>query len=172
MRTTIIPAQITTVEDKIAGNLNFTQILLLMAPVFWAAIVYTLLPSPMHLSWYKLVLVGGVLIASLTLSIRVKDKIVFQWLQVLLRFNVRPKYYVFNKNDAYLRVIDLPQLSRSSRKAVRHAHKPSTQKSQTAAFNLKDFVRFENLLGTQKFNLSFRTRKKGGLNVAFEQIQK
>jgi len=29
MRTTIIPAQITTVEDKIAGSLNMTQILIL-----------------------------------------------------------------------------------------------------------------------------------------------
>ena len=40
MRTTVIPAQITTVEDKIAGSLNLTQILILMIPVFWATIVY------------------------------------------------------------------------------------------------------------------------------------
>jgi hypothetical protein len=33
MRTRVIPAQITTVEDRIAGNLNLTQILLLMIPV-------------------------------------------------------------------------------------------------------------------------------------------
>ena len=28
MRSTVVPAQITTIEDKIAGNLNFIQVFL------------------------------------------------------------------------------------------------------------------------------------------------
>ena len=54
MRTTIIPAQITTVEDKIAGSLNMTQILILMFPVLWTAIVYLILYPAMKLTLYKL----------------------------------------------------------------------------------------------------------------------
>ncbi len=54
MKTQVIPAQITTIEDKIAGNFSLTQILLLMFPVFWAAAVYTLLSPSLQLAWYKL----------------------------------------------------------------------------------------------------------------------
>ena len=53
MKVRSIPAQITTVEDKIAGNLNLTQILLLMIPVFWLMIVYTIFPPYMEFSVYK-----------------------------------------------------------------------------------------------------------------------
>ena len=35
MRTTIVPAQMTTVEDRIAGNLNFTQIFLLVTALLY-----------------------------------------------------------------------------------------------------------------------------------------
>jgi len=57
MRTTIIPAQITTIEDKIAGSLNFSQILLLMAPVLWGTLVYTLFSPVMKIAPYKIGLV-------------------------------------------------------------------------------------------------------------------
>ena len=45
MRSTVIPAQITTVEDKIAGNFNLVQILLMMAPVLIATLLYTIIPT-------------------------------------------------------------------------------------------------------------------------------
>lgn len=172
MRTTIIPAQITTVEDKIAGSLNFTQILLLMSPVFWAAIVYILLPVPMHLSWYKISLILVAVVVSGLLAIRIKDKIILQWLQTLLRFTTRPKYYVFNKNDSYLRVMDLPKLEDAPKKAIKRAPKTATQDMLVVKFGLKEFVQLESLLLTQKLNLSYKAGKKGGLNVAFEQVQK
>jgi len=35
MRTRVIPAQITTVEDKIVGNLNLMQMAILMVPIFF-----------------------------------------------------------------------------------------------------------------------------------------
>jgi hypothetical protein len=41
MRTTVIPAQITTVEDRIAANLNLTQIILLLASLFVATFIGT-----------------------------------------------------------------------------------------------------------------------------------
>ena len=54
MRTTIIPAQITTVEDKIAGSLNMTQTLIMMFPVLWTALVYILLFPSMKLTSFNL----------------------------------------------------------------------------------------------------------------------
>ena len=33
MKTTVVPAQVTTVEDKIAGNLSFVQIIILIITI-------------------------------------------------------------------------------------------------------------------------------------------
>ena len=118
MRTTVIPAQITTVEDKIAGSLNLTQLMLLMVPVFWTTIVYTLFTPMMHVVWYKLPLVLVVLIISLSLAIRINGVVVFNWLFVILNYKLRPKLYVFNKNDSYLKEIDLPV---ETKPAVNHS---------------------------------------------------
>ena len=85
MRTTIIPAQITTIEDKIAGSLNMTQILILMFPVLWTALIYILFAPAMKLVPYKLGLIGVVIMICLILVIRIKDKIVAEWLGVVLR---------------------------------------------------------------------------------------
>src|SRR3989339_487431 len=110
MRTTIIPAQITTVEDKIAGSLNMTQILILMAPLLWTAIIYILLIPSMKLTSFKLVLIIISTATSGILALRIKDKIVAEWLGVLLKYRLRPKYYLFNKNDLTGRTLDIPEL--------------------------------------------------------------
>src|SRR3989344_8530921 len=99
MRSQPIPAQITTVEDKIAGNLNLTQIILLMVPVFFTTAAYAVFPPQMHLAVYKFPLVLIVLFVSLILSMRIKGKVVLNWLVILIQYNVRPRYYLFNKND-------------------------------------------------------------------------
>lgn len=172
MKTTIIPAQITTVEDKIVGNLNFSQILLLILPVFWSAIVYAVFPTHMRLLLYKAVLIGAVTAFSVILSIRVKDKLIFQWVQILLRFNLRPKYYVFNKNDQNSRQTDSSLIKKAANKAARPADAAAKAETGIPGLGLDEFIRFESLLNTKKFNLSFKPQKKGGINVAFEQVEK
>ncbi|MCL5675552.1 MAG: hypothetical protein M1120_00295 [Patescibacteria group bacterium] len=172
MRTTVIPAQITTIEDKIAGNLNLIQILILMVPVFWTTIIYTIFTPAMHLAWYKIPLVLSVLFICLLLSLRIKGKVVVSWLGILFRYNIRPKYYVFNKNSFYLRNLDLPIFEK---REVKLLHK-NVAKKETKQLNLKfsiaDFVKFENMIGNPKYTLSYREGKKGGINVAFRQVQK
>lgn len=170
MRTRVIPAQITTVEDKIAGNLNLTQILLLMAPVFWTAISYAVLPPAMHLAWYKLPLFVVVLLICLTLSIRIKNKVVINWLAVLLRYNLRPRYYVFNKNDFYLRALDLPVFEKSMKKHT--AKVLLKQKAKKPSLAVRDLIKLEGIFANPRYTFSLKSGKKGGLYVAFEQIQK
>lgn len=172
MRTTVIPAQITTIEDKIAGNLNLTQILILMVPIFWTTIVYALLSPRMKLMWYKFPLVLIVLFICLTLSLRIKGKVVLNWLIVVLKFNIRPKFYLFNKNDTYQRVIDLPVFPKKQIKlpAIKTAKKEAVK--PTPNFNISDFAKLENFIKNPKYSLSFKSAKKGGVDVAFEQIKK
>ncbi len=171
MRTTVVPAQITTVEDKIAGNLNLTQIFLLMIPVIWGTIVYTLFPPALHLAWYKLPLLFIVLLLSLALALRIKNKVVLHWVIILLRYNTRPKYYLFNKNDAHLRIMDFPVFEKVQRNFLKKA--PAKQeKSLTSSFGIKDLIQLEKFIANPKYSFSLKSARKGGLHVAFEQVQK
>ncbi len=169
MKVRNIPAQITTVEDKIAGNLSLTQIVLLMIPVFWFMVVYTLFSPFMHFAWYKvpLFLIFG--LASLILAIRIKEKIILSWLVILLRYNIRPKYYVLNKNDSYLREMNLVSLGKEKEKAKVKSFAKEKQSVTEKALAFRDFVRLENLLSDPRISFSIKSHKKGGLHVAFEQ---
>lgn len=172
MRTTVIPAQITTVEDKIAGNLNLTQILILMVPVFWATIVYTVFAPAMHLAWYKIPLVLVVLFISLILSLRVKGKVLLSWILILLHYHLRPKYYLFNKNDSYLRHLDLPTFEKKPVKLFKFKAAKKQVRQTTHTWNIVDFIKLERLIASSKYSMSFKSGKKGGVNVAFEQVGK
>ncbi len=152
MRTTIIPAQITTVEDKIAGSLNFTQILLLMAPVLWGTLVYAIFVPMMKIAAYKIWLVLIVTMICLTLALRVKEKIVAEWIAVLLRYKLRPKYYLFNKNDLTERVVDLPFIEpaiRLKKTVAKHANKHHE-------LSIKELIKLEQALSSRRLAVSFR----------------
>jgi hypothetical protein len=148
MRTTIIPAQITTVEDKIAGSLNMTQILILMFPVLWTALVYLLFYPAMKLTVYKLPLILLVTVVCVILIIRIKDKIVAEWLGVLLKFRLRPKYYLFNKNDLTNRMVDIPDLPVefiTAKKTIKELIK-----TKATDIKLADLIKLENFISSGK----------------------
>ncbi len=165
MRTTVIPAQITTVEDKIAGNLNLTQVFILMVPVFFGTAVYVLFPPFFHFAIYKIAVISAVTLVSLLLSLRIKGKVAANWLIVLLTYNLRPKYYVFNKNEAYLREVYLPEASLK-------AHKKAISKKDAKATNFsKDLTRLQKYIKNPKYALTLKPNKKGGVYVALNEIE-
>ncbi len=165
MRTTVIPAQITTVEDKIAGNLNMTQVFILMAPVFFGAGVYVFFPPFFRFAVYKILTVAFVIVISLILSLRIKGKVVANWLIVLLTYNLRPKFYVFNKNDPYQREIYLPIASLKT-------HKKAILKKSAKANNLsKDLTRLQKYIKNPKYALTLKPNRKGGVYVALNEIE-
>ncbi len=170
MKSTVIPAQITTVEDKIAGNLNLTQIVLFLGAIFLATVLYVILPPFYHLAAIKVVAIILVVLVPLALSIRLKGKIILDWLLVLSKFNLRPKYYVFDKNDAYLRTLYLPEERPKARLVGSHQKAQVAAKLSNPNFEIKDLIKLENLISNKKINLSFRMGRKGGLDVALEQV--
>ncbi|MBI3887877.1 hypothetical protein HY310_02310 [Candidatus Microgenomates bacterium] len=172
MRTTVIPAQITTVEDKIAGNLNLTQIFILMIPIFWTTIVYMLFAPTMRIALYKFPLILVVLFLCLILSLRIKGKVIAEWLIVLLKFQNRPKYYLFDKNDTFLRTLDLPHFEKKPVRLFKPKLKTVEVKQPSVKFGIADFVKLENIIGNPKYTVSFKSERRGGINVAFEQLKK
>lgn len=166
MKNTVIPAQITTVEDKIAGNLNLTQIMLLMLPVFWGIVLYAMIYPQMKISVTKIILAVIVFIVSSILAIRVKGKLIVNWLIVILKFNLRPKYYLFDKNDSYLREIYLPVFK--TKKVVKTNKAKVTKKSIQITDEVETH-KLNNLIKNQ--SISYKLDKGGAINVAFEQVR-
>lgn len=158
MRTTIIPAQITTVEDKIAGSLNMTQILILMAPILWTAIIYILLIPSMKLTSLKLVLIIISTTISGILALRIKDKIVAEWLGVLMKYRLRPKYYLFNKNDLTNQSLDIPELPVEYVAVKKKAKKPI--RNENFDLDILDQVKLEHLINSGKVALHYQLSKK------------
>ncbi len=168
MRQTAVPAQVTTVEDRIVGNLGIGQVVLLALPILAAGVIFGMLPPIMHLTVYKLLLV--ILFAALsgTLAIRIKGKIVLYWLIVRLRYNVRPAYYVANKNtvanrEQYDSLASQETMADEPKKVILR-RKPSTL---TTAETVRVFEAMDNPAA----HLTFETNKKGNLYVRITEIK-
>ena len=169
MKTTVVPAQVTTVEDKVAGNLSVIQLFLLTLPVFLNGVLFGFFPPMMKVTALKVVL--GVLLSltSATMAIRIKGKILLVWLVTLIRYNVRPRYYTFNKNDLYLRDPLAPQPEQTEskepvkKKTEKHIHLPH--------ISIPELVRLETALADSRSNFRFETNRKGRLDVRISQIK-
>jgi len=94
MKSTTVPAQITSVEDDIAGSLSMTQVVLLVIPIFTSALVFAGLPPTMHLAIYKIILLIIFGLPPLLLAIRVREIIVLRWLLLVVGYSFRPKQYL------------------------------------------------------------------------------
>lgn len=161
MRTTVIPAQITTVEDKIAGNLNLTQIVLLLVSLFMATFIYATFPEKLHFSMYKIVLIVIQFFVFITLSLRVKGKIILNWVFILSSYYFRPGYYIYSKNDTYLRDI-MPIIEVKKKKVVRE-NTAKAKRGKEAIMQFPDLIGIEGILGASRANVSIKFNKNGGI---------
>jgi hypothetical protein len=162
MKTTAIPAQITTVEDKIAGNLNLTQLLLLLAPLFLSIFVFAVLPEKMAFNKYKIVFIVFSFIICFALCLRVKERIVLTWLGLLIFYYFRPHLYVFNKNSSYLR----EEKHVKKEKAEKPALTSPKQKNTAGSLSVIKLVQLENLfrLRNKKIVIKFKNKRRLALN--------
>jgi hypothetical protein len=168
MKTTIVPAQVTTVEDKIAGNLNFTQLLLLVTPVFISGALFAFLPPFMNLRGYKIAISMLIAVVCMTLAVRIKGKILLVWISIIGRYNLRPRYYLYNKNDLHLR------LEPKQKAEVAIDTKTKAKKAEVAKVDdlpLTELVRLENVVSDPRAKFHFKATKKGGLRVYIQEIK-
>lgn len=166
MKTTIVPAQITTVEDKIAGSLSFNQLILLIAPVFLSGLAYIAIPPFTEFTMLKAFSIGILTIICMTLAIRIKGKLIMEWIVIKSRYNTRPRVYVFNKNDSYLRKKPVPE-------EVAVIEESVIEKiiEDIPELHVKDLLHLESLVSDPRADFHIRTSKKGGLNVNIKQIK-
>lgn len=167
MKSTIVPAQITTVEDKIAGSLSLSQLVLLATPAFIGIGVYILLPPMGKMSLYKIIVVAVIALASGLLAIRIKDKILLLWAIILLRYNLRPRYHVFNKNDLHLRDTEMPHEEEIVQSVV--ISEPASE--PLPVLSIAEAIQLEELIAHPQANVQFLTDKKGDLRVHFNEVK-
>lgn len=169
MRTTIVPAQITTVEDKIAGSLNLTQIFLLMTPVFFGSIIYFAFPPRLHSAVYKLLLIAFIVLFCCVLAIRLKGKVLIEWFVILLRYSNRPRYFISNKNDAYQRETFFEESIKKQPKPQLHREK-QIEIDLTPQIALSDRIKLEHFLPYANLRIAFK--KMGSMYVSLTEIKK
>lgn len=167
MKVTVVPAQVTTVEDHVAGSLGFSQLILFAIPVFGGALLYAVLPPSMEYCLYKIIVIAFLAVLSCIMAIRIKGKIILLWLFVLLRYNFRPKLYLFNKNECcnredYPEPIKVPVKKTGTVKLL-HPTLPKLGNQEKAQL----YVDMNNPIN----RLCFETNKKGGLNVRITEVQ-
>ncbi len=166
MRVTAIPAQVTTVEDHITGNLSLIQLILLCIPVFTGCLLYAALPPAMRIVPYKLPIIVIVTVVCGLMTIRIKGQIALFWIGILLRYWLRPRYYVFDKHSMHCR---------EQHRKITEAVETKTEKApdsprKQSPLSLEELTRLQELIENPAANLAFETRK-GGLYVRFTEVR-
>lgn len=167
MKTTVVPAQVTTVEDRIIGRLGFSQILLLIIPIFFSAGTFTLLPPILESALYKYILIAILLLICIVLSIRIQGRIVALWLIMILRYNARSKYYVCDKNTTALRE------QHSDINQTENAVTPVSEvKHHTSELAIADSIKVRRVIDNPAVKMRFETDKKGGFHVRLTEVDR
>lgn len=167
MRSTAVPAQVTTVEDRIMGNLGFSQLVLFVLPIFVGAGLFIILPPVMHGSLYKYIAITIVALVSGILAIRIKGRIILLWLVTMLRYNLRPKYYVFQKTADHretYKVAKTKQYKETGGDKV-------TKTPRLPELSFRDTAYVLEAISRPESNLRFEMTRKGGLYVRLTEIE-
>jgi hypothetical protein len=158
MKVTVVPAQVTTVEDRIIGSLGLSQILLLSAPIFGGCVLYIVLPPIMHAAVYKVVVMMLFLLTCALLSLRIRGKIMLFWLIAILRYNLR---------SLHARDLNEPEPSMVMENNTEQVKKKSRRK---LPLSIAEVAQIERLIDNPAANLSFENRK-GYLYVRITEVK-
>jgi hypothetical protein len=168
MRTTTVPAQITTVEDRIAGSLTFTQIVLLIVPLFIGTAIYILIPVKMHIGIVKGIIIGLQFMIFGGLAIRFRGRILADWLVIYLKFRMRPRQYVFTKRDLTAR--DILDEATKKEKVIKKAVGKLNKARHTLTFS--EHLKINKFFENPKLSVSLKLAKKGGLDVSLKTVKR
>jgi hypothetical protein len=102
------------------------------------------------------------------LSIRIKGRIIASWLTTILRYNVRPKYYLFNKNTVALRK-EYPDVTEASKAQTTQSDHEDIL--ATPRLGTLEMVKVMAAIENPASNFRIETTKKGGLSVRLKEIE-
>lgn len=166
MRTTVVPAQVTTVEDRIAGNLTLPQITLMVISLVVGAVIYAGIPQKMHFGTLKTTLTIIQFAILGALALRINGKIVADWLIIYSRYSTRPRRYIFTKNDLTHRDI----IAEKENIKTQAEQKNISEHIVTAKpLTLLEQLNLKKIFDNDDLTISFKPSKKGGMDVSLKQ---
>ncbi len=168
MKTAIVPAQITTVEDRIAGNFTFSQLGFIAAPVVLSAAVYVVLAPKLQLSTMKLLIIMALFALITPLAIRMRGKTLAAWLVVSARYAMRPRIYVHTKAELTRHYGEPVQATISAKSAGAAENKHVMPESRP----LVEHIRAKQLLEDPTVSVSFEIAQNGGIDVSLTPIKR
>lgn len=168
MKVTVVPAQVTTVEDRVAGNLSFSQLILFAVPVFGGSLLFAILPPFMGASLFKIILISVFAAFCSIMAIRIKGKIVLLWLVVLLRYHARPRIHVLNKNTSVHRE-DYPPVPDMDLKPTELTEEAT--KHVLLPLGDGEKIHLLETLNDPMSHLRIELTKKGGFNVRISEAK-
>lgn len=166
MRISVVPAQITSVEDKIVADVSIQQAILLGSPILFGFIITSVFPPSGEFVTYKIAAVLVLFFMFSPLAIRIDDRIIIQWLKIILIYCIRPHHYIHNKNSIYLRNIESMRTNFSKETITKN--KKTTPLSSN--ISQKEFVRLQHFTTDTKTVMKFEVGKKGKLNVRITEV--
>lgn len=168
MKTTVVPAQITTVEDRIIGNLTFAQILMLIVPLITSTAIYAVLAPRLHLSAVKAILIVIQFVIFDLLAVRINGKILADWLIIFTRYSRRPRVYLFTKNDLTTREVAL-----SIAEKITVPDQPANKVPVIQPpISFADKIKLDQLQRNPAVTMRLAIGKKGGVDVSLKPVQK
>ena len=168
MRVSVVPAQVTTVEDRIIGCLGFMQILILVTAISCGAGVFVVLPPMMGEAWYKYGIIAAVLVVGSILSIRVRGVILAHWVSIIVRYNQRPMYYVTDKNTTIYRQRD-KDIDDQAHTPV-HTSPGTVSRHQSVHLDASARAKARAVIDDPAAHIRIATDKKGGVHVRITQV--
>ncbi len=121
----------------------------------------------MSASSYKLVFIAFMSLLCGLLALRIKGRLAGEWMITIARYMVRPRYFVLDKNDPYLRPIMRVDDAQKSQEL------PTVKVAESdplhPAISFQELVRLEAVLRDPATNLRFNVDKKGALHVGITQ---
>lgn len=168
MRVSVVPAQVTTVEDRIIGCLGFMQILILVSAILCGAGVFVVLPPMMGEAWYKYGIIAAVLTVGSILSIRVRGVILAHWVSIIVRYNQRPMYYVADKNTTAYRQRNKDKDDQAHISV--HASPRTVSRHQPVHLDASARAKARAVIDDPAAHIRIATDTKGGVHVRITQV--
>jgi len=150
MRISIVPAEMTSVKDKIIGNLELKQILLLATPLIFAIFTYIAIPPFNKTNSPKIILFIVFSFISSILSINISGELVLEIIINGFKYLIRPKIHlstIKNLEDEILEDLKNNEIS------MENSRPPE----------IKDRIK----LDLPKGYVAFYFNRKGALDVRF-----
>ncbi|HKU18114.1 MAG TPA: hypothetical protein VJP80_02465 [Candidatus Saccharimonadales bacterium] len=166
MKTAAVPAQITTVEDTVIGSITPVQLALMTVPLCIGFLSYVAFPPVLHFTVYKLGLAILLELIGLVASIRIRGKILLQWAVIVARYNMRPRYYVYDKNDPYLRNTALPV----EYAETKQDEAPRVSQVERPPLDMTQVVKLEGVMADPRAKMRFVMGKEG-THVVIHEIK-